>query len=880
MEVIITHINADFDALASMLAAHKLYPEAKLVFPGSQEKSLRDFFVRSTFYVLEADRAKDIALERVTKLIIVDTRQRSRIGRFAEIVDKPGLEIHIYDHHPASAEDVRGTLEAIEARGATITIILRQLREKGIPIAPDEATIMMLGIYEDTGSLTFSSTTAEDFHAAAYLLTQGASLNIISDMITRELTAEQVFLLNDLISSAERYDIRGVEVVVTTGSSDRYIGDVAIVVHKLKDMENLNCVFALISMEDRIYLIARSRVAEVNVAEVALEFGGGGHPTAASATIKDLTMVEAKERLLGVLHEVVRPRLRARDIMIHPLKTIQQDETLKEAHKILSRYFSITVLPVLAGKQLVGLISRPIVERAMLHGLGDLMVKEYMIADFAIVQADAPLREVQGHIVGENQRFLPVVEEGRLIGGITRTDLLRALHDALTPSPLATSTTRRKAVAKLIDERLASPIVFLLRGLGQVGEELGQQVYAVGGFVRDLILRRQNFDIDVVVEGDGIRFAQVFGARNGCRVKVHKRMKTATLLLADGYKIDVATARMEYYERPAALPTVELSSIKMDLFRRDFTINTLAIELRPGAFGQLLDFFGGQRDLKEGVIRVLHNLSFVEDPSRIFRAIRFEQRFGFHIGKHTQSLMKNAISMGFLERLSGARLFSELELILREENPLPMVERIAEFNLLTVLHPRLRYDAPTKALLARVYEVVGWFDLLFLEVQYSKWMVYLLGLADQLQPKGLEELIQRLSLPPRYKKILLEGNREGQKVLQRARRKRMSSREIYTLFKPLPIEALLYVMAKTEEKGVKKAISFFFTQLNAMKVSLRGKDLQELGIRPGPLYREILDSLLLARLEGAIKTKEDEMRYVRSHYVERKPCLSRWRERG
>ncbi|OGP54067.1 MAG: polya polymerase [Deltaproteobacteria bacterium RBG_13_52_11] len=874
MEVIITHINADFDALASLLAAHKLYPEAKLVFPGSQEKSLRDFFVRSTFYVLEADRAKDIALERVTKLIMVDTRQQSRIGRFAEIVDRPDVEIHIYDHHPPSADDVRGTVEVIEEKGATITILLRVLRERGVPLTPDEATVMMLGIYEDTGSLTFSSTTEGDFHAAAYLLAQGASLNIISDMITRELSAEQVFLLNDLISSAERYDIRGVEVVVTTGSSDRYIGDVAVLVHKLKDMENLNCVFALIRMEDRIYLIGRSRVAEVDVAEVAVEFGGGGHSTAASATIRELTMVEAKERLLGVLHEVVRPRVRARDIMIHPLKTIHLDDTLKEAHRILSRYYTITVLPVLQGEQLVGLISRPIVERAMLHGLGDMTVKDYMTTDFAVVEADTPLREVQGHIVGENQRFLPVVEEGRLIGGITRTDLLRALHDVLTPSPLGSRTTRKKAVTKLMDERLSPPIVSLLRELGQVGEELGHQVYAVGGFVRDLILRRENYDIDVVVEGDGVHFAQVFGARSRCRVKVHKKMKTATLFFPTGHKIDVATARMEYYERPAALPTVELSSIKMDLFRRDFTINTLAIELRPSAFGQLLDFFGGQRDLKEEVIRVLHNLSFVEDPSRIFRAIRFEQRFGFHLGKHTYNLMKSAISMGFLERLSGARLFSELELILREKNPLPILERMAEFGLLTVFHPRLVYDTQTKALLARVYEVINWFDLLFLEESYSKWMVYLLGLADCLQLKGLEELAQRLSLPPRYRKRLIEGNREGQKVLQRAHRKQMSPKEIYTLFKPLPIEALLYIMAKTGEKGVKKAISLFFTQLNAMRVSLRGKDLQHLGIKPGPLYREILNSLLLARLEGKVKTKEEEMRYVRFHYVERKPFLS------
>jgi tRNA nucleotidyltransferase (CCA-adding enzyme) len=870
MEVIITHINADFDALASLLAAHKLYPEAKLVFPGSQEKSLRDFFVRSTFYVLEADRAKDIALEKVTRLIMVDTRQRSRIGRFAEIVDKPGMEIHIYDHHPPSADDVPGTVEAIGGTGATTTIILRYLKEQGIAITPDEATIMMLGIYEDTGSLTFSSTTVEDFHAAAFLLTQGASLNIISDMITRELTAEQVFLLNDLVRSAERYDIRGAQVVVATASSDRYIGDVALLVHKLKDMENLNCVFALISMEDRIYLIARSRVAEVNAAEVALEFGGGGHPTAASATIKDLPLVEAKERLLGILHEVVRPRLTAKDIMTHPLTTIQQEDTISEAQRILSRYFTISVLPVLATDQVVGLISRPIVERAMLHGLGDLMVKEYMIADFASVQGDTPLREVEGQIVGENQRFLPVVEQGRLIGGITRTDLLRALHSALTPSPLTSTKTRRKALAKLMEERLAAPVVSLLKSLGRVGEEVGHPVYAVGGFVRDLILRKENKDIDVVVEGDGIRFAQSFGSRSGCRVKVHTRMKTATLHFADGYKVDVATARMEYYERPAALPTVEISSIKMDLFRRDFTINTLAIELQSGAFGRLLDFFGGERDIKEGVIRVLHNLSFVEDPSRIFRAIRFEQRFGFHIGKQTQGLMRNAVAMGFIERLSGKRLFTELELILREENPLPMVERMAEFNLLPVLHPRLRYDAAVKTLLARVSEVVNWFDLLFLEVPYERWMVYLLGLADQVQLKGLAELTQRLALAPRHRKSLLEGSAQGNKVLKRARRKGLSAREIYTLFKPLPIEVILYIMAKAEEKEVQKEISFFFTQLNTTKVTLRGRDLQELGIRPGPLYREILDALLVGRLEGTIKTKADEMRYVKTHYLARR----------
>jgi len=869
MDVIISHINADFDALASMLAAQKLYPEAKLVFPGSQEKNLRDFFVRSTFYVLEADRLKDIPMEKIDRLIVVDTRQRSRIGRFAEIIDSPGVEIHIYDHHPASSDDIQGSFEVIKETGATITILLTILRDRGISISPDEATVMMLGIYEDTGSLTFSSTTEDDFHAAAYLLSKGASLNIISDMITRELTAEQVFLLNDLIHSAERYNIQGTDVVVTTASYDRYVGDVAVLVHKFKDMENLDVIFALIRMEDRVYLIGRSRVDEINAAEVAVEFGGGGHATAASATVRDLTLVQAKEKLVDLLHTMVKPKRTAREIMISSPRTVQETDSLEQSHEILSRYYNINVLPVLRGERLVGLISRPTVEKAVLHGLGGLSVKEYMSTDFATVFPDTPLREVQGYIAGQNQRFLPVVKEGRLVGGITRTDLLRALHDAFVPSPQGTISVRKKGLSKLMEERLPPDVYGLLEDLGKVGESLGYRVYAVGGFVRDLILRRENYDIDVVVEGDGIQFAQVFGRQIGCRVKVHKRMKTAALALPSGYKIDVATARMEYYDHPAAPPTVELSSIKMDLYRRDFTINTLAIELHPRAFGNLLDFFEAQRDIKEGVIRVLHNLSFVEDPSRMFRAIRFEQRFGFQIGKHTQNLMKNAVSMGFLEKLSGVRLFAELELILREENPLSIIERMAEFDLLKFFHPALEYNSQTKTVLGRIYEVVSWFELLFLEKGYLKWMVYLFGFTDQLgTEERIDTLARRLALPPRYRKRLVEGRREAFSAAQAIRRKRLKPAEIYLQFNPLSTEVLLYMMARTEDQNLKRAISVFFTKLKNTEVSLRGRDLQRMGLPAGPVYRTVLDALLVAHLDGKVRTREDEIEFVKGHFLD------------
>src|SRR4030043_1258783 len=246
MDVITTHINADFDSLASMLAAKKLYPNAVLVFPGSQEKSLRDFFIHSALYAFEVERVKNINLKEVEKLILVDTRQISRIGKFSEILAKPGLEIHIYDHHPPSSDDIHGSLEVISEVGATVTLLLDVLQQKGIEITPDEATVMLIGIYEDTGNLTFSSAKEEDFKAAGHLVRKGANINILSNVITKEPTAYQIFLLNDLIQSATRHSFHGIDVVIAQASVDRYVGDIAVLVHKLKDMENLDVLFVLV----------------------------------------------------------------------------------------------------------------------------------------------------------------------------------------------------------------------------------------------------------------------------------------------------------------------------------------------------------------------------------------------------------------------------------------------------------------------------------------------------------------------------------------------------------------------------------------------------------------------------------------------------------
>ncbi|MCP4681759.1 MAG: polya polymerase, partial [Desulfobacterales bacterium] len=300
-EVITTHINADFDALASMVAARKLYPGASMAFPGSQEGNLRDFFLHSASYVFNITKIKQIDFSRVKRLILVDTRQKRRIGKFAELIDKEDVEVHIYDHHPPSDDDIKGDVEVIGKTGSTTALITDLIRDKGIPVSPDEATIMCLGIHEDTGSFTFSSTSPEDYKAAAWLAGQGAKHNIISDMLTRELTAEQVWLLNDLTKSATNVEVNGVEVVIAKVSRDEYIGDFAVLVHKMMEMGNLNVVFALGQMENRINLVARSRIDAVNVAEIATALGGGGHPYAASANIKNKTMTQVESELHALL---------------------------------------------------------------------------------------------------------------------------------------------------------------------------------------------------------------------------------------------------------------------------------------------------------------------------------------------------------------------------------------------------------------------------------------------------------------------------------------------------------------------------------------------------------------------------------------------------
>lgn len=827
-------------------------------------------------YLFNMADMNTIDFSKIRRLVLVDTRQPGRIGKLASLANRQDVEIHIYDHHPSMPNDIKGHFEVLSSTGATVTLLTEILEEKGIDIGPDEATIMILGIYEDTGSFTFPSTTGQDFNAAALLLSKGANLNTVSDLIAREISPEQVGLLNDMIQGAIHFNIHGIDVVVTTVNTDNYVPDFAFLVHKMVRMENLNAIFALAGMGNKIYLVARSRVPEVDVGAILKTIGGGGHSFAAAGTIRGKTLVQAQHELVDILYKKVRSRHLAADLMTSPAIIAAADITCRNANDLLTRknINALVVTRNVRGKeQLEGYITRQVIEKALYHKLDHVQIKEYMTTDVKYVIPESDIFEIQEKIIENKQRVLPVVDKGVICGVITRTDLLNHLvrKSQLTannmPDPIKNDIrARTRNVKKFLRERHSPRILHILKSIGETAGQMQVNAYAIGGFVRDLFLYRSNEDIDVVIEGEAISFAKKYAEKVKARVHTYRKFGTAVVIFEDGFKVDIAAARMEYYRFPADLPTVEMSSLKLDLFRRDFTINTLAIDLNPGNFGTLIDFFIGLKDIKEKTIRVLHNLSFVEDPTRVFRAIRFEQRFDFTIGKLTQGLIKNAVKMEFFKRLSGRRVFNEIKSILEEETPAPAIIRMNDYNLLKVIHPSLILDKNLISLLDSAKKVIDWFDLLFLEESNMRWIVYLLILTRHTDKQISDEVCKRLELPPRYRKIFCNDRFEADKCIYWLERNLpIANRILYRRLWEFRTELILYIMAASEQEKVKKAISHFFTKLRYIHTSIKGDDLIQMGLKPGPIFREIFEAIRDAKLDGTIRDRDDEIHFAEQY---------------
>jgi len=736
MELIITPENAGFDAVASLVAAKKFYKEASLCILGLPERRVRAYLQGKGGWINYL-REKEVKLEDISRLVIVDTRATHKIGKFRRILKK--VEVHVYDHHPPAEDDIEAKGGLIKGTGATATLFVGMMQEEKIELTSHEATLFATGICEDTGFLTFPSTTDEDKEALEYLRGQGANMDEVRSFLSGQLSRAQLLIFQELLHTSQIHYFGDARVAIAHAVSNEYVPDIAVLAHKMHDMQNLSAVIIIVRICEHTLIILRSKTPLIDAGFIARKLGGGGHTSAGSAYIKGGEPEKLREQVLGLLREHI------------------------------------------------GKVAAPA---------------------------------------------------------------------EITPIEFA------RDISSTIREEMPEDVVKILQEAGSLGDEMGMGVYCVGGFVRDLLLGVGNYDVDLVVEGDGIGFAKRLAERLGGRARAYGRFGTAVVGLRGGRRVDVATARQEFYEYPGALPQVRRGTIRADLARRDFTINAMAVCLNEGNFGKLLDLFKGEKDLKHGVIRALHRLSFVEDATRLFRAVRFEVRFSFRIEEETASLMHEARELELTQTLTPSRIWNEMVLIMREEKAGEMLIRLSDFLPFSFLHSDVVLDEEKKEFIRRISSLIklfkekGWDD-------GNAWFAYVLALLDGLEREARAEFCQRFTISRRRKNAILRSITIPKKIHRILTEEGARNSEIFNSLSPLDTGEIIFYMAKSKDpERALKQVELFMNILKKVEVQLTGNDLRNMGFKNGRIIGKILDELRAARLDGLVKGRDDEVRYV------------------
>jgi tRNA nucleotidyltransferase (CCA-adding enzyme) len=885
MEIITTHLEADFDGIASMVAAHKLYPEAHLVLPGGVQSRERAYLAH---HPIPLTSITDLPLRDITRVILVDTDHQDRLGLLKKIIEDESVSIHIWDHHPLEPTNPlakRAEFLRLESVGATITLLVETLQEQSISWSPEEATLFAIALYEETGHFTYLHTSPRDLELGARLVETGANLTVVTDVIQRKWTEPQVALFNALLQATQLLSLGRRRVALTTLSWPEYVADLAPVTQQLGQLYNADAVLTAVAMEGKVQFIGRSRHSDMNMNQIAQVFGGAGHTMAAAASIKGLTLAEVDQRLHELLQEQSKTWLPIRHLMTTPVRTVEQGTTIKETERLMTQY-EVNALPVIdSQEQFIGLVTREAVQKALFHKLSGQPVAHIMLQDIFLAHSDTPFEEVQQQMVERNQRIVPILDHQTVIGIFSRTDLLRALHQGTTQeaTPVTTPTKATPStstplhtgnVTRLLKNRLPAPLLSLIEKVEELADRLNVSVFLVGGFVRDLLMDIPNFDLDFMIEGDGIQFGKALAKELSGEWTIHERFGTVSIKLPKALHLpqmqhlDVATARTEYYEYPTALPTVERSSIKKDLYRRDFTINALAIRVNRTP-GELLDYFGGRRDLKDQVIRV---------PTRVFRAIRFEQRFRFRISKETEQFIQQAKTMELFQRLSGSRLGNELIHMLEEPDPAKGIQRLEEFRLVPFIHPKLHAKPPVQKTFESVETILTWFTVEHPDTPIKRWLVYGLAWFESLGNTELIKTWKRLGFPQGHIKTAGNYLTAQSTLIRTLNRKSLPPSEAFALLSPWPTELLLFLMAKAQLKPTTQRamgrVRQYFTTWRHISIALTGHDLEDMGLPKGPAYSRVLETIFKAKLDDMIATETDEYRLAKT-LIEQEPRSSK-----
>jgi tRNA nucleotidyltransferase (CCA-adding enzyme) len=878
MRVILTHEQADFDAIAALLGARLLDENALAVLPRRMNRNTRAYLALYSAE-LPFNDPRDLPSEAIDSVTLVDTQSLVTIKGLSK-----SATVVVIDHHPRR-DDLPGEWQlTIESTGATTTLMVEMLAQRNSnTLSMAEATLLLLGIYEDTGSLTYAGTTPRDIKAAAYLIEHGASLKILNQFLDPALSPEQRNIYRILMETVQIQMIEGQRVAFAQVDAESLNDEISSIAHKMREVLDPDGLFILVSTSEGIRIVARSISDKVNVARILGKFGGGGHDRAASCLIQPGDLAEAVrsdplDYLMGELQKAVQmeipPMITVGQIMSKKPRMISPKILADEALTLMQRY-GYEGFPVAEQGQVIGLLTRRAVDRAVSHKL-NLPAASLMEAGQIVIHPDDPIDQLRDLIVSSGWGQIPVIDphNGQVVGIVTRTDLIKIM------TPPHTSQRHPNLSSKL--EAALPPLrLALLRAVVRMAEEKHMAVYIVGGYVRDLLLDRPGIDFDLVVEGDALSLGRSLAKKYGGRTVTHARFGTAKWFIQKVKKdlvesfggqvaesdeklpdsLDLISARTEFYDYPTALPTVESSGIKLDLHRRDFTINTLALRLDGHHYGELHDYWGGLKDLRKGVIRVLHSLSFVDDPTRLLRAARFEQRFGFRIEKRTLELMENAFDV--MRQVSGDRLRHEFNQILQEPQAGAILLRLTQLGVISAIHPSLatlpvdksRFPAVVNSEITRQWDLPD--DISGMDVQLAvNWLIWL----GKLSSESAEKVSSRMRLPAALKQALLATSNL---LAEREKIKQDSPSRLVIALERYPRLAILAACLMSDDSTFSKKLTVYVHKLRHIHPGLDGQDLTRMGLKPSPRFKLILSALRAAWLDGSVKNSAEEKQLLK-----------------
>ncbi len=887
MELILCHQITDFDALGAAVGLSRLHQGARIVLAGGAHPGVRNFLALYRDELALSER-RSISPAQIQHLHIVDTQQRDRLGPLADWLDLPHLQaIALYDHHLEGEGDIPYTQRQVEAVGATTTLIVERLQAAGLELEPPEATVMALGIHVDTGSLSFPQTTPRDARALAWLLEQGANCAEIAEYREQSLSPLLQHLLAEALKHRHHRQQGGYSLAWVLLEAPDFVPGLSSLAEQLIDLAD--CQALLVGLlyrrqadgKGRLSVVGRSRIPQTNLHTLFAPYGGGGHAQAASLSLREVDGEACLAHLSDELAAQIPPPLTARELMSSPVRTIRPETTIGDAQRLLLRYGHSGLSVVDAEDRLVGIISRRDLDLALHHGFQHAPVKGYMSRTLKTISPDTTLSEIEALMVTYDVGRLPVLADDQLLGIVTRTDVLRHRHAIRAEPPESPPELYAHCLRANPHALIAPALRDFLQQVAIAAERRGWHLYLVGGAVRDLLLQIEQGatatvvalqDIDLVVDGchrvaeagAGVELAKELRRQYpDARLEVHGVFQTAALLwrhdpALGSLAVDIATARTEFYPYPAANPEVEASSIHQDLYRRDFTINALALRLTPPREGELLDFFGGRLDLRSRQIRVLHTNSFIEDPTRIYRAVRFAVRLGFRLEAQTEDSIRYAIASGIYDQLRTGdrkapalttRLKSELKYILQAPYWRSALRLLAELGALACLHPALEWTPRLDWQLRGLDRALRRFDP---EQQVSSpWQLRLEVLIATLPPGERGPLAERLQLTAAsYQRLTTLAQVQAEVLHCLPDCDRPSA--LVQLLRPYPLPTLVLLMVRSP-RPARRQLWRYLSHWSRVQAPLDGHDLRRLGYPPGPRYRLMLEDLLAATLDGVLE---------------------------